>query len=230
MNVATVAKRAGLAAAAFWGLAGGATAGLWFQLFRRPLPRTTGHLRVAGIESVLEVSRDRWGVPHVRAESDLDLWFGQGFCHGQDRLWQIDLYRRIGSGRLAEIAGTAGVVTDRFTRTLGLRRVAQGEVAELAPEIRSRLDAYCAGVNAAAARSSAAGGVPDSAPAVRAVRPRRCPDDDEAPLIRTLDQLGAGAAAGRDDARARPRARRPPGSRLSAGKSGGRHARRRLER
>ena len=58
-----------------------------------------------------------------------DLWFGQGFCHGQDRLWQIDLYRRIGSGRLSEIAGTAGLVTDRFMRTLGLRRVAEREAA-----------------------------------------------------------------------------------------------------
>ena len=151
MNVGTVAKRAALAGAAVWGLAGGATAGLWYQLFRRPLPRTTGDLRVPGIEAPIEISRDRWGVPHVRAETDLDLWFGQGFCHGQDRLWQVDLYRRIGSGRLSEIAGTAGLVTDRFIRTLGLRRVAEREAAGVAPDIRARLDAYCAGVNAAAA-------------------------------------------------------------------------------
>ena len=151
MNVATVAKRATLAGAAFWGIAGGATAGLWYQLFRRPLPRTAGDVRVAGIEARVEISRDRWGVPHVRAQSDLDLWFGQGFCHGQDRLWQIDLYRRVGSGRLAEIAGTAGLVTDRFIRTMGFRRVAESEVPRLVPEVRSRLDAYCAGVNSAAA-------------------------------------------------------------------------------
>ena len=49
--------------------------------------------------------RDRWGVPHVHAQERLDLWFGQGFCHGQDRLWQIDFYRRVVSGRLSEIAG-----------------------------------------------------------------------------------------------------------------------------
>ena len=151
MDVATVAKRAALAGAAFWGIAGSATAGLWYQLFRRPLPRTTGDVRVAGTEARVEISRDRWGVPHVRAESDLDLWFGQGFCHGQDRLWQIDLYRRIGSGRLAEIAGTAGLATDRFIRTMGLRRAAEEEIARLGAETRSRLEAYCAGVNAAAA-------------------------------------------------------------------------------
>ena len=80
-----------------------------------------------------------------------DLWFGEGFCHGQDRLWQLDLYRRIGSGRLAEIAGRPGLRTDRFMRTLGLRRAAEREVAALQPELRSALDAFCAGVNAAAA-------------------------------------------------------------------------------
>ena len=63
----------------------------------------------------------------------------------------MDLYRRIGSGRLSEIAGTAGLVTDRFIRTLGLRRVAEREAAGVAPDIRARLDAYCASVNAAAA-------------------------------------------------------------------------------
>ena len=151
MNLAIAAKRAGVAGAAFWGLAGGATAGLWYLLFRRPLPRTAGTRRVSGIEARVEISRDRWGVPHVRAQTDLDLWFGQGFCHGQDRLWQIDLYRRIGQGRISEIAGAAGLATDRFIRTLGLRRVAAGEAASLAPEVRGRLEAYCAGVNAAAA-------------------------------------------------------------------------------
>jgi penicillin amidase len=150
VNIATVAKRAALAGAAFWGLAGTTTAGLWYQLFRRPLPRTRGNLRLDGIEGPVEIARDRWGVPHIRALTRGDLWFGQGFCHGQDRLWQVDLYRRIGAGRLAEIAGRAGLPTDRFIRTLGLRRVAEAEADGLAPEIRTPLEAFCAGVNAAA--------------------------------------------------------------------------------
>ena len=53
----------------------------------------------------VEIARDRWEMPTVRARSASDLWFGQGFCHGQDRLWQIDIQRRICSGRVSEIAG-----------------------------------------------------------------------------------------------------------------------------
>lgn len=150
MNVATVAKRAALAGAAFWGIAGTTTAGLWYQLFRRPLPRTSGNLRLEGVEGPIEIARDRWGVPHIRAQTSHDLWFGQGFCQGQDRLWQIDLYRRIGAGRLAEIAGRTGLPTDRFIRTMGLRRVGEEEAAGLDAEVRAPLEAFCAGVNAAA--------------------------------------------------------------------------------
>jgi penicillin amidase len=151
LNARTIAKRAALAGAAFWALAGTTTAGLWYQLFRRPLPRTRGTLRLAGIEGRVEISRDRWGVPHIRAETAHDLWFGQGFCQGQDRLWQIDFYRRAGAGTLSEIAGRQTLSTDRFMRTLGLRRAAVAEAADLVPGVRSSLEAFCAGVNAAAA-------------------------------------------------------------------------------
>jgi penicillin G amidase len=148
---AALVKRLALLGGAFTGLAATTGAGLWWQLFRRPLPRTTGSLRLSGLEGPVEVRRDRWGVPHIRAASRHDLWFGEGFCHGQDRLWQLDLYRRIGSGRLAEIAGRAGVQTDRFMRTLGLRRASEREAAAMDPGLRSELEALCAGVNAAAA-------------------------------------------------------------------------------
>jgi penicillin G amidase len=104
-----------------------------------------------GLDGTVEVRRDRWGVPHIRAATAHDLWFAQGFCHGQDRLWQIDLYRRIGSGRLSEIAGRVSLRTDRLMRTLGLRRAAEREEQALDPYLRSELEAFCAGVNAAAA-------------------------------------------------------------------------------
>ncbi len=104
-----------------------------------------------GISSPVEIRRDRWGVPHIRASTAHDLWFGEGFCHGQDRLWQLDLYRRTASGRLSEIAGKAGLRPDRFMRTLGLHRTARREEASLDPDVRSQLEALCAGVNAAAA-------------------------------------------------------------------------------
>jgi penicillin amidase len=138
------------------GALGGAGLGaLWYQLLRRPLPSESGSKRVEGISAPVEIARDRWGVPHVTAQSREDLWFGQGFCHGQDRLWQMDFYRRVTAGRLSEIAGPDGLPIDRLLRTFGLRRTAEREEAALDPGFRAKLDAYCAGVNAAAAASTA---------------------------------------------------------------------------
>jgi penicillin G amidase len=136
-------------------LFGGTAAGLWWQLFRRPLPRTKGDLSVQGLESRVEIARDRWGMPIVRAQTAADLWFGQGFCHGQDRLWQCDVQRRIASGRISEVAGRNGLPVDRLMRTLGLRRVALREEAELESDLRAMLDAYCMGLNEAARTASA---------------------------------------------------------------------------
>jgi penicillin amidase len=145
------AKGMGIGTALF----GATAAGLWWQLFRRPLPRTAGDLTVAGLDDGVEITRDRWGMPTVSARTAPDLWFGQGFCHGQDRLWQIDVQRRICSGRIAEIAGPAGLPVDRLMRTLGLRRVALREESELDGDLRPLLDAYCAGINEAARTASA---------------------------------------------------------------------------
>jgi penicillin G amidase len=131
-------------------LLGTTAAGVWWQLFRRPLPRTEGRLAVRGLEGPIEIARDRWGMPWVRASSAADLWYGQGFCHGQDRLWQCDVQRRICSGRVSEIAGPVALPVDRLMRTLGLRRLALREEAELDGDLRSLLDAFCAGLNEAA--------------------------------------------------------------------------------
>src|SRR6266508_140259 len=136
--IRTGAKGMGIGTALF----GATAAGLWWRLFRQPLPRTAGALSVAGLDDRVEIARDRWGMPTVRAQTASDLWFGQGFCHGQDRLWQMDVQRRICSGRVSEIAGRAGLPVDRLMRTLGLRRVALREEAELGDELRTLLDAY----------------------------------------------------------------------------------------
>ena len=104
-----------------------------------------------GISAPVEIRRDRWGVPHVHARTAEDAWFGQGWCHAQDRLWQLDLYRRFASGRLAEIGGEEGVRVDRFVRTLGLRRAALAEEAALGERLAGAMRAYSDGVNAAAA-------------------------------------------------------------------------------
>ena len=98
----------------------------------------------------MSIRRDRWGVPHIEAGSREDLWFAQGFVHAQDRQWQMDFYRRVASGRLSEIAGEEGLAVDRLMRALGLRRAAEREAGSLEPGLRELIDAYCAGVNAAA--------------------------------------------------------------------------------
>ncbi len=114
--------------------------------------RTRGALRLPGLTAPVEILRDRWGVPHIYATSTLDLMFAQGFVHAQDRLWQMEFQRRLVAGRLAEVVGPAALPTDRAVRILGMRRVAEAEVALLDPEARAELDAYVAGVNACTAR------------------------------------------------------------------------------
>ena len=137
------------------GLFGTTAAGLWWQLFKRPLPKTEGELSVAGIDGAVEIARDRWGMPRIRAGSRHDLWFGLGFVHGQDRLWQIHLHRLVVAGRLSEIAGRDGLPVDRFMRTIGMRRAAEREEAALSPDDRALLESYCAGLNGAAEAASA---------------------------------------------------------------------------
>jgi penicillin amidase len=114
-----------------------------------------GTIEIDGLEGRVRVRRDRWGVPHLEVESAADAWFAQGFCHAQDRLWQMDFYRRVASGQLAEFAGEEGLRPDRLMRTLGTRRIAEREAASLDTELLDRLERFCAGVNAAAASARA---------------------------------------------------------------------------
>lgn len=150
------AARAGLVAGiAGTGLATAAAATAWHRLARRPLPKQRGQIKLDGLRAGATVRRDRWGVPHVEAADRDDLYFTQGFCHAQDRLWQMDFYRRVVSGRVAEMAGAEGLPIDRLLRTLGIRRVAEREEAALEPELRRLLERFCEGVNAGAAQAKA---------------------------------------------------------------------------
>ena len=150
------AIRTGLVAgAAGTGLAAAATAGAWHWLARRPLPKQKGTIELAGLDGPVRVRRDRWGVPHVEAGSAADLWFAEGFCHGQDRLWQMDFYRRALSGSVSEFAGAEGLPVDRLMRTLGMRRTAEREAASNDAELLALLERFCAGVNAAATSAKA---------------------------------------------------------------------------
>ena len=133
----------------------GGLATAWHRLWRRPLPQTEGSLRVPGLEAPIEIARDRFGVPRVTAKTPVDLCFGHGFCHGQDRLWQLELYRRFAAGRVSEFAGEEALQTDVLMRTLGLRRTAESEVARLGDSARDYLTAYGLGVGAAVASARA---------------------------------------------------------------------------
>jgi penicillin amidase len=120
--------------------------GTWFV--RRPWPQVKGTIAVAGLSAPVTVIRDQLGVPNLYAENEHDLFFAQGYVHAQDRLWQMEFNRRIGSGTLSAILGEATLDTDRFLRTLGLRRAAERDWAQTDADTRAILEAYAAGVNA----------------------------------------------------------------------------------
>lgn len=130
-------------------LAGAAAVGLGsYILWRRLGQPVEGVEEVSGLEGIVEVRRDRWGIPHVYAASTRDLFFAQGYVHAQDRLWQMELNRRAAEGRLSEVVGARSLEVDRFMRRVGLGRAAREEAAQLEQEEREVLEAYCAGVNA----------------------------------------------------------------------------------
>jgi penicillin amidase len=126
------------------GLASGA--GLFY--LRTALPDYNGEKMVAGLSAPVEVWRDSAGVPHIWAATPEDLFFAQGYVHAQDRLWQMELFRRVADGRLAEVLGADLLESDKFLRTIGLGRAARAGAGTLDPGRRAWLEAYAAGVNA----------------------------------------------------------------------------------
>jgi len=116
-------------------------------LGRRP-PITEGKIAVPGLESEITIRRDAWGVPHISAECDVDAWFGQGFCVGQDRAFQLESSLRLVRGTLAEVIGRDGIPADRLSRRIGFFRAANRQVPTLAAETRTAIEAYAGGINA----------------------------------------------------------------------------------
>jgi len=122
--------------------------GYVFFTVRRPWPKTNGKVRVDGLQAEATVVRDSWGIPHIYASNSHDLFFTQGYVHAQDRFWQMEFWRRMGSGRLSEVLGESGLEADRFLRTLGWHRTAARELELLDDKTRAALEAYAEGVNA----------------------------------------------------------------------------------
>ena len=105
-------------------------------LSRRRLPQTHGILSLPGLSDPVEVIRDRWGIPHIYAKNVHDLFFSQGFVHAQDRLWQMELNRRIAQGRLSELFGELALDTDRACRTFGFHRLGKVDWEEAESDMR----------------------------------------------------------------------------------------------
>ncbi|PTA67577.1 penicillin acylase family protein [Deinococcus arcticus] len=149
-------KRAALGLLVTLGLLGAAGGGAYMWLRATSEPRTAGTLSAPGLGAPVAVTRDAWGVPHIRAQSDEDAVFALGFVHWQDRAWQMDFQRRVAQGRLAEVLGEPALAQDRFLRTWGFQRAALSALPALEPRTRRLIRAYTAGVNAAQAQGKVA--------------------------------------------------------------------------
>ncbi len=137
---------AGAAAVLVVLLAAGA---LFFRYqIRKSFPVTSGSLRVSGLQHTVTVIRDGYGVPSIEAQNEHDLMVATGFVHAQDRLWQMDLERRAGEGRLSELFGAATLPFDKMFRIVGIRRSAEAIAGAIDAASLERLQWYADGVNA----------------------------------------------------------------------------------
>lgn len=124
-------------------------------LSRRRLPQMDGSIELGGLRGGAEIFRDEWGVPHIYADNEHDLFFAQGFAHAQDRLWQMEVNRRIACGRVSEFIGPQLLEIDRIARILGFRRTAEQDYENLPDDVRLILESYVDGVNAVIGGSGA---------------------------------------------------------------------------
>jgi len=117
-----------------------------------------GTLKVKGLRQPVNVLRDRWGVAHIYARNQHDLFFGQGFVAAQDRLFQMELWKRSGQGRLAEVLGPTALLRDINARLLSYRGDMQSEYESYSPDTKEILESFTAGINAYIASRVASGG------------------------------------------------------------------------
>ena len=109
---------------------------------------TRGILKVEGLKDPVDVLRDRWGVAHIYARNQHDLFFAQGYVAAQDRLFQMELWKRAGQGRLAEIMGPGALQRDMNARLLSYRGDMKSEFESYSPDTREILEAFTDGINA----------------------------------------------------------------------------------
>ena len=162
------------------------------ELARESLARIEGEIRLPGLQAEVQVLRDRWGVPHIYAQNLDDLYFAQGFVQAQDRLWQMELWRRIGQGRVAEIVGPEAVRHDRMARLAGYRGpLDDAEFTVYHPDAKRFFTAFTNGINAFIAQAG------DNLPVefkLTGIRPE--PWKPEDPLLRVGTANPLSGAAG----------------------------------
>jgi penicillin G amidase len=115
---------------------------------RACLPDVTSEMTLDGIRASVDVYRDPWGIPHIKAGSEEDLYFAQGYVTAQDRLWHMDADRFRALGRWSECVGEAGIAQDKLLRAAGMGRTAKLDYEVCSDAAKQMLDAYTAGVNA----------------------------------------------------------------------------------
>lgn len=124
------------------------------QFWQRPLHGLDGSFTLKGLSHPVEIIRDRWGVPHIYAQTEHDLFFAQGYVQAQDRLFQMDGNRRLGGGRLSELVGPPGLPTDRIARIFGWVRAGEAQIIAASEESRAAAEAFAQGVNAVIAQGN----------------------------------------------------------------------------
>jgi len=120
---------------------------LFGLLLGKRLPKFDGVIQVQGIESNIEIKRDEWSIPYIKAGTIRDAWFGLGFCQGQDRSFQLELIQRLARGTLSEIFGLKTVSVDKLSRQIGFHRSSTSQFQELDSNTRTYLEAFSNGVN-----------------------------------------------------------------------------------
>ena len=123
-------------------------AGMFYLLLVNTIPDDNGTFTLAGLEQEVTILRDKEGVPHIEAQSHADAAMGLGFVHAQDRLWQMEVLRMAGQGRLSELFGEATIPSDTFLRTLDMAGASRDSYELLKPETKKVIEAYVAGINA----------------------------------------------------------------------------------
>ena len=134
--------------------------GLLASVTGRGLPQTTGTIRIPGLHRAVTVVRDDAGIVHIQADDPHDLFLAQGYVHAQERMWQMEVWRHISSGRLSELFGEGSLPRDRYIRTLGWQGAAQQDLEAMPQDVRDALAWYADGVNAWLADHEGAFGPP----------------------------------------------------------------------